>query len=123
MPRVLVVEDDLDILTAVEEALAGEGWQVVTAASPEEAFIAGRSGGIDLVLCDVLLNDGRNGRTVKEAFATELALGHVPFAFMTASPREANKLTDEHVLRKPFGTSQVVAFLNQALGGEARRAS
>jgi len=115
------VEDNLDILTAVEEALAGEGWEVVAAASAEEDSVAGRAGGIDLVLCDILLNDGRNGRTVKEAFAAELGLGHLPFAFMTASPREAIRLTDQHVLRKPFGTSEVVAFLNQALGAEATK--
>ncbi len=115
MARVLVVEDDVDILSAVQEALDGEGWEVVTAASAEEASIAGRFRGIDVVLCDVLLNDGRSGRTVQEAFATDLGLGQVPFTFMTASPREANKLADEHVLRKPFGTSEVVAFLNHAL--------
>jgi hypothetical protein len=68
---------------------------------------------VDVVLCDVLLDASRNGRTIKEAFARHLGLGHVPFAFMTASPREARNLTDEYVLRKPFGTWEVVGFLNR----------
>ncbi len=123
MARVLVVDDDLDILSAVQEALAEEGWDVVTAASAEDAAIAGRFREIDVVLCDVLLNDGRHGRSVKEAFGNALGLAQVPFAFMTASPREASKLRDEYVLRKPFGTSEVVAVLNDALCDRARKRS
>jgi two-component system KDP operon response regulator KdpE len=119
--RVLVVDDDLDILSAVQEALAEEGWDVVTAATAEEASLAGRCREIDVVLCDVLLNDGRHGRSVKEAFGTTLGLGQVPFAFMTASPREATSLRDEYVLRKPFGSSEVVELLNDALCDRARK--
>jgi DNA-binding response OmpR family regulator len=119
MARVLVVEDNLDILSALQEALTAEGWDVITATSAEEAPIAGRCRQIDVVLCDVLLDNGRSGRAVKEAFATDLALALVPFAFMTASPREANSLSEEFVLRKPFAISEVVAFLNEAICDEA----
>jgi DNA-binding response OmpR family regulator len=80
MARVLVVEDNLDILSAVQEALAGEGWDVIAVTSAEEAPIAGRCRQIDVVLCDALLDNGRNGRAVQEVFATDLALAQVPFA-------------------------------------------
>jgi CheY-like chemotaxis protein len=123
MASVLVVEDDRDILCALEEALRSEGWEVVTAASAEEASTAGRSRAIDVVLCDVLLDDGNTGRHVEEAFARQPGLNHVPFAFMTASPREANRLSDHFVLRKPFATSEVVKLLNHALGDHPVRRS
>lgn len=115
MARVLVVDDDRDILSAVAEALTAEGWEVVIAASAEEASSAGRYRDFDVVLCDVLLDGGRNGRAIKEAFARVLGRDQVPFAFMTASPREANRLSGEYVLRKPFAVAEVVALLKYAI--------
>src|SRR5438045_9756527 len=57
MPRVLVVEDDADILAAITEALTEEGWDVVPAPTAIEAMSAAQSAAVDVVLCDVLLDD------------------------------------------------------------------
>jgi CheY-like chemotaxis protein len=115
MPTVLVVEDNSDILGAVSEALAEEGWEVVAALSVDEATTAAQSRRIDVVLSDVLLgNDGTDGTALRDRFASQ-GLGHLPFAFMTASTREAARLAGELVLRKPFAVSEVVEILNAAL--------
>lgn len=53
--RILVVEDDERILTAVTFALEDEGWQVVKADSGEVALAEFHKDTIDLVLIDIML--------------------------------------------------------------------
>jgi DNA-binding response OmpR family regulator len=114
MATVLVVEDDLDISNAIREALVEEGWKVLLASSSEEAMRAVRGGEIDVVLCDVLLQDGTDGRALRAKVAS-LGLGHLPFGFMTASTREVRTLSGAHVLQKPFGTSELLEALHGLL--------
>jgi two-component system, sensor histidine kinase and response regulator len=114
MATVLVVEDDLDISNAIREALTEEGWIVLLASSSEEATRALAAGQVDVVLCDVLLQDGSDGRALKAKAAT-LGLGHLPFGFMTASTREMQTLSGAHVLQKPFGTSELLQVLHGML--------
>jgi DNA-binding response OmpR family regulator len=54
---VLVVEDDSRIRSVIRMALEGEGYQVVDAASGEEALRQFAGSGADLVLLDVMLPD------------------------------------------------------------------
>lgn len=114
MATVLVVEDDLDISNAIREALSEEGWNVLLAGSSEEAMRAVRRGDVDVVLCDVLLQDGSDGRELKQKVA-RAGLGDLPFGFMTASTREMKSLRGEHVLQKPFGTSELLVVLRGML--------
>ena len=53
--RILAVEDDERILTAVTFALEDEGWQVIKADSGEVALTEFRKDIIDLVLIDIML--------------------------------------------------------------------
>jgi CheY-like chemotaxis protein len=114
MRAVLVVDDVPEILNAISEALSEEGWEVVAARSGEEAMAAARSRTIDVVLCDVLLDQGNDGLALRDEFARR-DQGHIPFVFMTASSREAERLGAVLVLRKPFSVSEVVETLNVAV--------
>jgi DNA-binding response OmpR family regulator len=114
MATVLVVEDDVDISNAIREALSEEGWNVLLARSSEEAMSIVQTGDLDVVLCDVLLLDGTDGRALKEKVA-RLGLEHLPFGFMTASTREMRTLSGAHVLQKPFGTSELLDVLRSML--------
>ena len=114
MPRVLVVEDDADILAAITEALTEEGWDVVPAPTAIEAMSAAQSAAVDVVLCDVLLDDDTKGTTLRRLFVSQ-GLGCLPFAFMTASTHEMARLRGEIVLRKPFAISQAADILRAAL--------
>jgi len=114
MPVVLVVDDELDLLAALSDALNAEGWKVLVAGASRDALTAARSCAVDVVLCDLLL-DGEDGRTVKEAFARDRGLRRIPFVFMTASLPEAHKLSHEPLIEKPFGLSALVTVLEGAL--------
>lgn len=114
MPTVLVVDDSLEILSALSEALSDEGWVVVGADSAEAAVYAVKDRPVDVILCDLLLAPGIDGLALRDRFAA-LGLGHLPFAFMTASSRDMARLDGKPVLRKPFALSAALEFLNAAM--------
>ena len=58
--RVLIVEDEEDILTAWRTALEQKGYVVETADSADEALIVIKENDIDLVLTDIVM-PGRDG--------------------------------------------------------------
>ncbi|MBI4511054.1 MAG: sigma-54-dependent Fis family transcriptional regulator [Deltaproteobacteria bacterium] len=82
VPKVLVVDDDFGLVAALSALLTGEGYEVTTALSAEEALDRLRDDSFHLVLCDLQL-PGRNGiafiRAVHEACpstASVLITGH-----------------------------------------------
>ena len=52
---VLIVEDQEDFRLTLAEILRLDGWTALVAASVDEALDVAHRGGIDIVLCDVIL--------------------------------------------------------------------
>lgn len=65
-PRLLIVDDDPDILKLLDAALSDEGYDITTTASATEFREAARSGQFELFLIDVTLRDGNGFSLVKE---------------------------------------------------------
>lgn len=108
--RILVVEDDADIRSCLEELLAGEGYLVTAAPSGEDGLEALRAGAFDLVVSDYSL-PGRTGTVMLREAAEDGSLGDTPAILVTAHPEPA---VDDGVLllRKPVDPAeflQVVA--------------
>lgn len=123
MSTVLVVDDDLDLLAAMAEALTEEGWGMVAAPSAQEAMRAVREREIDIVLCDVFLSEGGDGRALKEALARDGRACRLPFVFMTASVPQVWNADGERILCKPFRIPDLVEFLRGALDARAQASS
>lgn len=66
---ILIVEDDPAIRALVQDVLAGHGYRVLTAASGPEALQLwrGQSDQVDLLLTDMLMPHGMNGRELAES--------------------------------------------------------
>jgi signal transduction histidine kinase/CheY-like chemotaxis protein len=66
--RILVVEDDSDVIGATAETLQDAGFEVVTAATGAEALTVLRSdAGVDLLFTDVMMPGGLDGVGLAEA--------------------------------------------------------
>ncbi|HTM58196.1 MAG TPA: response regulator, partial [Candidatus Udaeobacter sp.] len=52
-PRILVADDDTDVLSALKLLLRNEGWEVVTATSPSLTLRAVESSEFDVALLDL----------------------------------------------------------------------
>ena len=62
MTRILIVEDDQEIIKLLEQFLSGEGYEVTVASDLSGALTATSSQSPDLVLLDIVLGseDGRD---------------------------------------------------------------
>jgi CheY-like chemotaxis protein len=79
--RILVIDDDLAILNLLENLLAGEGYEVVTAACGREGLVAIEKDRPDLILLDVQM-PGMSGFEVLSKIRE--TRGEVPVIMVTA---------------------------------------
>jgi two-component system, OmpR family, KDP operon response regulator KdpE len=119
-PRVLVVDDEPQIVRGLRVVLRNAGFQVDSAGSKEEALDALSHRPPDAVLLDLVLPDGSGVdvcRQVRE-------WSHVPIVVVSAVGDEREKVraldagADDYVT-KPFGSQELAARLRAVL----RRAS
>jgi two-component system KDP operon response regulator KdpE len=114
--RVLLVEDDAHVRQFIREALAVEGFDVLTAASLSEAQALLRHSAVGLVLLDLGLPDG-DGEALLHEVRQQASL---PVIVVSARDQEAQKIrlldagADDY-LTKPFSVGELLARIRVAL--------
>lgn len=109
--RLLVVDDEPDILELTRFALAKEGFEVDTAATGDEAIAALRRHRPDLVVLDLMLPD-RPGTEVCRLMRADASLADIPVIMLTARSDEIDRVVgfelgaDDYVT-KPFSPREL----------------
>jgi len=116
MPRILIVEDDSDIVENLSILLQDEGYSVCCASSMEQALSALHAENIDLVLLDITLPDG-NGYSVCTAVKRQT---NAPVIFLTAMADESSIVTGfqlgaDDYITKPFKPMELICRVRNAL--------
>ncbi|MBR2037668.1 MAG: response regulator transcription factor [Lachnospiraceae bacterium] len=116
MPRLLIVEDDTDIVENLSILLQDEGYSVCHAYDVEAAQKILRTENIDLVLLDITLPDG-NGYSVCTNVKRST---NAPVIFLTAMTDEASIITGfqlgaDDYITKPFKPMELVCRVRNAL--------
>jgi CheY-like chemotaxis protein len=116
--RILIVEDDTLLATALEMSIEEAGYSVVgQAATVDDALETVRRESVDAALLDVNLA----GELVFPV-AEELARRGVPFVFVTAHPRTMIPpgLRDRPLIEKPYSDRALASALADAVRACAR---
>jgi two-component system KDP operon response regulator KdpE len=114
--RVLIVDDEPQILRALQTNLRGAGYDVTTAATAQEALAAAAVGNPEAVILDLVLPDGRGTDVARELRRWSSA----PIIVLSAVGDEQEKVAaldagaDDYVT-KPFGMDELLARLRAAL--------
>lgn len=114
--RILVVDDEAQILRFLKVALEAVGYQVLPAETAAQAVRLAASAAPEAVILDLGLPD-RDG---KAALADIRAFSPVPVIVLSARDQEAEKIAaldlgaDDYV-EKPFGIGELLARLRAAL--------
>jgi two-component system phosphate regulon response regulator PhoB len=126
--QILVVEDDPDIRTALEQNLGDAGYAVSAAGTAGEALRLAAASTPDLVLLDLMLPD-RPGADVCRALRINPVTRAVPVIIVSARSGEAERVAgleqgaDDYV-QKPFSMRELLlrieAVLKRTRPGEAR---
>jgi two-component system KDP operon response regulator KdpE len=116
MTRVLVVDDEPQILRALQTSLRGAGYEVDTASTGEQALTAAAVRPPDAVILDLVLPDMSGTEVSKELRAWTT----VPVIVLSVVGDEHQKVAaldagaDDYVT-KPFGVDELLARLRAAL--------
>ena len=115
-PRILVVDDEAQILRALRTSLQGAGYEVEVAATAAEALTKAAAHPPDGVILDLVLPDGSGTDVCRELRRWSRA----PILVLSAVGDEQEKVAaldagaDDYVT-KPFGIDELLARLRAAL--------
>ncbi len=117
--KILVVDDEEDILELVRYNLDREGYQVICAMSGEEALEAAVSEPMDLIILDLML-PGIDGLEVARRLKQNPCTKETPIVMLTAKGEEADVVTglelgaDDYVT-KPFSPRILIARMKAVI--------
>ena len=117
--RVLVVDDDKEIVRLMRAYLEQAGYQALAAYDGESALHVLRREHPDLVVLDLMLPD-RDGWDITRLVRSDAALARTPIIMLTARVEDADKIVglelgaDDYVT-KPFNPREVVARVRSVL--------
>jgi PAS domain S-box-containing protein len=120
---ILVVDDDQHLRESVSEQLTGLGYRAVVASSgPEALEVMAREPHIDLLLTDVVMPGGMNGREVAEEarlIDPKLKVLFTSGYFEGALHRNGELATNAQVLCKPYRKKELAQRVQEALKSTA----
>ena len=128
--RILVCDDQPDVLEAMRLLLKGNGWQSTTVESPAALLTAARAERYDLILADLnYTRDTTSGEEGLELLASLESMGNTaPVIVMTAWGNvdlavEAMRRGACDFVQKPWDNDRVVASIRKQADTERRRKS
>lgn len=115
-PVVLLVEDDDPVRELIARALRANGFEVVAAASGEEALDLEDGRHVDLLLSDVMLPNQNGFETAHQIHARS---PNIPIVFMSgyydqAVAEAAHLDISSTILQKPFAMADLLEHLRAA---------
>jgi DNA-binding response OmpR family regulator len=121
--RILAIDDEPDTLMIIKSALAGEGYEVETAASGQAGLDAAFANPPDLITLDVMM-PGMNGADVSRKLKANPATARVPIIMLTALQEKKYikaallQLGVQYYIVKPFEISDFLGKVKEALEGD-----
>jgi CheY-like chemotaxis protein len=111
--RVLIIEDDADIRTAIAEALLSEGYTVSEAGDGFEGVSCARDGPPDLILLDLMMPK-MDGWAFLAAQRVDASIADIPVIVVSASELQDLYSIDAVAhLRKPFNLRVLLDAVEQ----------
>ena len=117
--KILVVDDELDILELLELNLAADGFEVITANSGQEALAKVKRDTPDLILLDLMM-PYMDGFEVMDKLKDDGNFSNIPVIMLTAREKVDDKIegldsgADDYVT-KPFDLGELTARIEAVL--------
>lgn len=117
--KILVVDDEEDLLELARYTLSREGYDVLCASKGEEGLNAAKKGIPDLIILDLML-PGIDGLDVARALKNDNSTKNIPIIMLTARGEEADIVTGlelgaDDYITKPFSPRIMIARMRAVL--------
>lgn len=118
--RVLLIEDEPNIIEAIGFILARDGWSVATHSDGRDALEVIRRESPDVLILDVML-PGRSGFDILAELRADSGLAATPVLMLTAKgqvkEREAAEAAGaDRFMAKPFSNAEMLASVRELAG-------
>lgn len=123
--KILVVDDEEELLELIDKSLSAEGYDVATAATAEEAMNKARTLAPDLILIDIVLPDMEGPEAIR-ILSEDPRTDKIPAIFLSGIITREKKdeaATEVRVggrlykaLSKPFSTAELMVEVRKAIG-------
>lgn len=117
--RILVVDDDKEVVRLMRAYLEQEGFEVVVAYDGDTAVHTLRRDKPDLALLDLMLPD-KDGWEITRLMRSDATLAHIPIIMLTARVEDTDKIVGlemgaDDYITKPYNPREVVARVRARL--------
>jgi DNA-binding response OmpR family regulator len=122
VPRILVIDDDIDLCLVMREVLKAEGYEVSLATDGAQGIGSQRNQPASLLITDIFMPNKEGIETIRD-FRAEFP--NVPIIAMSGGGRlkrqgslfTAQELGAAVILRKPFSMSDLLSSVAEVLNG------
>lgn len=121
--KILIIDDDTDVLEIMEAALNYEGFEVVTSPVGDNYQGLIKQNNVDLIILDYLLQ-GVNGGEICHQIKCCPEFGHLPVIIYSAYPRVLQSLGNygcDTFIPKPFDLSEIVGQITRLLNCSSKK--
>jgi phosphate regulon transcriptional regulator PhoB len=117
--KILIVDDEPDILELISYNLKKEGFHITKALDGEEALQKVRAGHLDLIILDLML-PGIQGMELCRILRNNPRTAHIPIIMLTARGEESDKVRGletgaDDYMTKPFSPKELIARVKAIL--------
>lgn len=117
--RVLLIEDETNIIEAVSFILSRDGWDVKTHSNGHDAMEVIRARSPDLIILDVML-PGRSGFEILQDIRADAEVSGRPVLMLTARGQDSDRDLAERYgatkyMTKPFSNAEVLATVRDLI--------
>ena len=122
--RLLLVDDDPNLILLVRDYLEFRGYNVMTAENGRQALEVLENEDPDMIICDVMMPE-MDGYTLVEQVRENISTNHIPFLFLSAKGHSTDKVkglnkgADVYMV-KPFEPEELVAQVESSLRHASR---
>jgi len=122
MCRVMIIDDDKDLLEVIKSLLAKRGFDVETNSNWEDGFEKIKDFSPQIILLDVFLS-GVDGLEICKQLKSGIFTSHIPILIFSAYPRIADSAIYEYgaddFIAKPFEVNDLIAKMHSVLSQPA----
>ena len=120
METILIVDDEIQLLTMVQMRLEANGYEVISANDGLKGLEAAKTGSPDLILMDIVM-PGIDGIEVSRILKNTENTKHIPIVVITASSSkpmedECLKLGCSDVIHKPYDSAALLKLIKDLIG-------
>ncbi len=125
MARILIIDDDADLVEALKVMLEAKGFEVLTAYNGDEGFELAKRERPDLIILDVMMKTKDEGFQVSYKLKHDPGMADIPILILTSIGRETgfsfSKEDEDYIVaddfaEKPIKPGELIKRVKRLLG-------